>query len=84
MNIEFSKHAIEKLRKRKIPQDLVLNVIENPDEIIDTDIPKVYQSLVEIDSKEFLLRVFVNTDKLPNLIVTAYLTSKIEKYSSIL
>lgn len=81
MNIEFSKHAIEKLRKRNIPQNLVMNVIENPDEIIDSEIPNVYQSVVEVESKEFLLRVFVNTDKLPNLIVTTYLTSKIEKYT---
>jgi hypothetical protein len=72
MSIEFSKYAIEKLRKRNIPKELVLAVVENPERIIDSEFPNVYQSVVEIDSKEFLLRVFVNTDKLPNVIVTAF------------
>jgi len=34
----------------------------------------------DIDSKTYLYRVFVNNDKIPTLIVTAYKTSKFEKY----
>jgi hypothetical protein len=44
----------------------------------DADIT-IFQSIVKEDDKLFLYRVFVNTKLLPNVIVTLYRTTKIEK-----
>jgi hypothetical protein len=42
---------------------------------------KVFQSKMEFkDNHIFLIRIFVNVLKEPNLVVTAYRTSKIDKY----
>ena len=42
----------------------------------------VYQSRVEFEEpgKTYLLRVFVDIDRQPAEVVTAYRTSKVEKY----
>ena len=54
-------------------------IINNPDVIIRQDEEiEVYQGL-NFD-RTYLYRIFVNTLKEPKLIVTAYKTSKIDKY----
>jgi len=35
---------------------------------------------MNIDAKEYLLRVFVNTNIEPNVVITVYFTNKVEKY----
>ena len=41
----------------------------------------VLQSIVrDINEQRFLIRVFLNINKTPALVVTVYKTSKIEKY----
>jgi len=83
MSFVFSNHALEQMHRRGIKQkdvevamlhpDQVLSDIENPDITI-------YQSLLNENGQLFLLRVFVNTTKRPNVIVTLYRTTKIQKY----
>lgn len=41
---------------------------------------EVYQSIFRENGQEYLLRVFVNSEKNPPLVVTVYKTSKIKKY----
>ena len=36
--------------------------------------------MIEIDDKRYLVRLFVDVDRAPAEVVTAYRTSKIEKY----
>jgi hypothetical protein len=83
MNIIFSKHAQEQMLRRGISYDNVLSTISQPDQtIIDKEDMSIiiYQSLVRENEQVFLLRVFVNKDKQPNMIITLYKTTKILKY----
>jgi hypothetical protein len=83
MNIIFSKHAKEQMLRRGIRHDVVLQTFFQPDQtIIDKEDMSIiiYQSLIKENEQVFLLRVFVNKDKQPNMIVTLYKTTKILKY----
>jgi len=83
MDFVFSKHAHEQMLRRSINYETVLMVLSQPDQIVaDNDNPAlvIYQSLIKEDSQMFLLRIFVNRDKQPNMVVTLYKTSKISKY----
>jgi len=42
----------------------------------------IYQKIIVEVDKPYLYRVFINTSKEPFLVVTAYKTSKIEKYET--
>jgi hypothetical protein len=78
---ELSKHALEQIELRNLTLEMVESVLSVPDSIIEEeDGQKVYQGVVEQDTKDYLLRIFVNSTKTPNLVKTVYLTSKIKKY----
>ena len=83
MDVIFSKHAQEQMQRRSINYEHVLSTVLQPDQVIvddeDTDIT-ICQSLIKEDEQMFLLRVFVNKAKHPNVIVTLYRTTKIVKY----
>jgi len=83
MNFIFSKHAEEQLGRRLLGRSTVESVVLKPDQVIqdenDEDIA-IYQSLVKEDDTMFLYRVFVNVKVQPNVIVTLYRTTKIDKY----
>jgi len=83
MDFIFSKHALEQMIRRGIQHETVLDVLLYPEQTIvdDEDLTIViYQSLIKEDNQMFLLRVFVNKDKQPNVVVTLYKTTKISKY----
>jgi hypothetical protein len=83
MDFVFSKHAEEQMFRRNISKDVVIAVVTQPDQkIVDSDNPEmlIFQSLVKEDDKIFLIRVFVNRNRNPNVIVTVYKTTKIDKY----
>jgi len=80
-DISFSKHALERLSSRGIPKSLVMEAIESPDSVIqETECKQVYHKIFQEGSSMKMLRVFVNNCKDPSLIITAYITSKVEKY----
>ena len=81
MNYLISKHAEIQLKRRGIAKKTVSEVISNPDTKtnIDADLV-VYQKQMEEGDRNYLFRVFVNTNKTPPLVVTAYKTTKIDKY----
>lgn len=81
MKFEFSKHALDQIEHRGISKEIILSVVIYPDLIVQQDESiSIYSKLVEEDSKIYLYRVFVNYIKNPLVIITAYKTSKIEKY----
>ena len=83
MDFIFSRHAHEQMARRGISHETVTNVVSCPDQTIaDIETPTkiIYQSLIKEDNRMFLLRVFVETDKQPNVIITVYKTTKISKY----
>ena len=83
MDINISGHAHEQMIRRGISYETVLMVVTQPDQIIydsKESTIAVHQSLVKEDNQMFLLRVFVNKEKRPNVVITLYKTSKISKY----
>ncbi len=71
------------MESRGISKDTVLGIIRQPDEVaIEDDSITIYSKVVEENSKPYLYRVFVNRFKKPPLIITAYKTSKINKYGN--
>jgi hypothetical protein len=66
--------------ERDISSDLVLEVLNDPQQIIPAKHERMaYQSKVTMSDGEYLLRLIVEPD---GTVVTLYLTSKIEKYWS--
>lgn len=60
---------------------MILLVVHHSDSIVCQDeSTKIYSKHVDEDSKVYLYRVFVNYIMNPLVIITAYRTSKIEKY----
>lgn len=81
MKVQFSKHVLEELEKRKIPRKLVEQALYAPEQkVAEVDGITCYQSRVEISGKTYLLRVMVNETMNPAVVVTVYRTSKISKY----
>lgn len=81
MEFEFSKHALNQIEHRSLSKEMVLSIVLQPDSVVDQDkTTRIYSKLVDTDSKIYLYRVFVNYLKDPLIIITAYKTSKIEKY----
>ncbi|KAA9354079.1 DUF4258 domain-containing protein [Larkinella humicola] len=80
-SFELSRHAIEQMSLRGISLEVVNTILENPDKIIPDGIGQViYQSTVLLSGKNYLVRIFVNSEKTPNLVKTVYRTSKLSKY----
>ena len=81
MRCRLSTHAKEEIERRKIPQGWVESVLEKPDQVVlERGVLKSYQSKRDIGCKMFLLRVIVADGVDPAVVVTAYRTTKIEKY----
>ena len=83
MGFIISKHAHEQMIRRSINYETVLSTVTRPDQtIVNDEDPAIVicQSLIKEDEQMFLLRVFVNVEKQPNVIVTLYKTTKISKY----
>jgi len=81
LRYQLSTHAQEEIERRRIPQEWVESVLEKPDQVVlERGALKACQSKREISGKMFLLRVIVDDGADPAVVVTAYRTTKIEKY----
>lgn len=80
MRYRLSLHAQAQIEQRKLPLQLVQIVLESPQQIVESDGAKVYQSQFDYNNKTQLLRVVVNDRADPALVITIYVTSKISKY----
>lgn len=79
-DFDISFHAREQMLSRGIDEALILQVLANPSQIVEEDGLAVYQSVFKESGQEYLLRIFVNSEKNPPMVVTVYKTSKIKKY----
>jgi len=78
---KLSEHVRHEAARRQIPLTLLQAVLENPDQVVpERGTVKAYQSKCKIGGKMFLLRVIVDDSVDPAVVVTAYRTTKIEKY----
>lgn len=76
-NIIFIQHALERLEERGISTKMVEEVIRDPDDADCGDKGrKIAQKL--IDKK--LLRVIYDEEEYKIVVISAYATSKVEKY----
>lgn len=86
MNFRLSRHAEWEMARRNIPAAMVQAVMDSPEQRLRDESRAgawVYQSRLRFeDGKLYLLRVVVAEEHTPPLVVTAYRTSKIEKYWS--
>ena len=77
----FSNHALEQMQNRSISATIVTEVLNNPKQVIIEEEKKIYQSIINFEEEgKYLVRIFINTMKEPNVIITVYRTSKIGKY----
>lgn len=81
MNFRFSKHVLEELEERKISRTLLDGVLQAPEQKVpEVEDITCFQSRVDTDGKRYLLRVMVNERVNPPVVVTVYLTKRINKY----
>jgi hypothetical protein len=78
---EITDHAAFEMRRRHIGQNEVRRVLAAPQQRYAVRPGReVVQSRVAAAGKIYLLRVFVDVDRRPAEIVTAYRTSRVAKY----
>ena len=83
MALTLSDHARLQTKRRALDEDVVLAVARAPEQVIETRPGReVRQSRVAFADREepYLVRVVVDTAEGQEIIVTAYRTSRIEKY----
>jgi hypothetical protein len=76
----FSKHFLEQIQLRNITMPEVKDVLLNPQQKVMENELTVQQKIIYSNNRSYLMRVFVNEPKQPPVAVTAYKTSKINKY----
>lgn len=79
----FSEHARFELIRRGLSEEAVRAILLSPEQRIEVRPGRVVlqsKVLLELPGTVFLLRVFVDVDRHPAEVVTAYRTSKVEKY----
>ena len=75
----LTEHAIGQLQKRQITEADVRAVLRQPERVHAVRIGRVVtQAMIG----QYLFRVFVDVDRTPAEVVTAYRTSQIAKYRS--
>lgn len=81
MNIEYTKHAEASLIDREIPRKLVEETLTHPQQLVKSHGDRrIAQSIYERNKKDFLLRVVHTKETGTWKVITAYWTSKIDKY----
>jgi hypothetical protein len=81
--VVISDHALFEMKRRQIPEEALREVALAPEQVVSSEKGRmIYQSRVsDSDSaRQMLLRVIVEDHGDALFVVTAYRTSKIEKY----
>ena len=79
----LTDHAMIEVGRRGLAEDVVRDVLAKPEQRMRVRPGRiVVQSRVAIDGTMYLVRVIVDVDRDPAEVVTAYRTSKIDKYWS--
>jgi hypothetical protein len=78
-----SGHAANEITRRGIPVDKLRNALDAPEQVLAVRPGRVVlHRRYHSEGVEYLLRVFVDIDSTPPMVVTVYRTSKISKYWS--
>ena len=74
-------HAALEMERRGVDEAIVRQVLTAPEQREAVRPGRdVLQSRIELEGRRYLVRVFVDVDRDPAEVVTAYRTSKIAKY----
>ncbi len=77
----ITDHAAFEIGRRGLKRETIDQVLKNPEQRFDVRPGRVVlQSRIQESGREFLIRVFVDVDRRPAEVVTAYRTTKIAKY----
>ena len=79
--VEIIQLALKKIRQREIPIEWIHETLKLPEQTVESyQERKIFHKRYKIKGKDMLLRVVVEdkSDKL--IVVTAYLTSRFERY----
>ncbi|KKL68950.1 hypothetical protein LCGC14_2119860 [marine sediment metagenome] len=77
MLIKFTKHALERMKIRGITKEEIVDTINNPEKEVNDSFGNIIAHKVK---KKYLLRVFYYNEENSKIVITAYKTSKIDKY----
>jgi len=81
MNFKITDHAKKELVRRRIPESVLLEVLDHPEQVVSEESGRrAYQSRIDFGGKMYLVRAIVEDDAKPAVVVTVYRTSKIGKY----
>jgi hypothetical protein len=81
LDFVLTPHATSELRRRGLDEAMVRQVLADPEQrIVVRPGREVVHSRIEPAGRRYLVRVFVDVDRSPAEVVTAYRTSKIDKY----
>ncbi|MGQ0813781.1 MAG: DUF4258 domain-containing protein [Gemmatimonadota bacterium] len=81
MRYVFTEHARAEMHRRGLGEAHVRAILDSPEQrFLIRPGREVCQSKVRFASKTYLLRVFVDVDRDPAEVVTAYRTSRITRY----
>ncbi len=77
----ITDHADFEISRPGLKRETIDRVLMNPEQRFDVRLGRVVlQSRIQESGEEFLIRVFVDADRRPAEVVTAYRTTKIGKY----
>jgi hypothetical protein len=81
LDFVLTPHASSELRRRGLDETMVRQVLADPEQRMAVRPGReVVHSRLELAGRRYLVRVFVDVDRNPAEVVTAYRTSKIDKY----
>jgi hypothetical protein len=78
MPIEFTKHALERMKTRGLTKEEFIDTLNNPDKEVNDNLGNL---IAQKEKKKQLLRVFYYKQKNSKIVITAYKTSKFDKYT---
>ena len=77
----LTEHAIFELKRRGLEEKALDRLLRSPGQRLEVRPGRVVlQSRYQEQGAEYLLRVFVDIDRIPAEVVTVYRTSKVAKY----
>ncbi len=81
LDFELTAHASSEIQRRELDEAMVRRVLADPEQrVVVRPGREVLQSRFALAGRQYLVRVFVDVDRRPAEVVTAYRTSKIDKY----
>lgn len=80
--IRFTAHALVAMARRGLAQDIVRGVVTGPGVVLPDGQREIRRSLLPFppDGRHYLVRVVVEVTDLEIIVITAYRTSRFEKY----